>query len=86
MYACFLDKGASPNEFTGYDSNLIEVTTQGNCQLVEAMLKHGADVNFADNTYRIALHYACILSMYLFKNSLKRKFEKVEFNLVSGVV
>lgn len=76
-FVCMLlDKGASPNEFTGYDSNLIEVTTQGNFQLVEAMLKHGAAVNFADNTNRTALHYACILSTYLFENNLKRKFAK----------
>ncbi|VDI58484.1 Hypothetical predicted protein [Mytilus galloprovincialis] len=56
-----LDKGASPNEFKGNVSNLIEVTVKKNILLIEKILKHGGDVNFADNTNRTALHYACII-------------------------
>lgn len=59
-----LNKGASPNEFTGHVSNLIKVTAQGKSQLVEELLKHGGDVNFADHTKQTALHYACILSKF----------------------
>lgn len=61
-----LETGASPNKFKEI-SNLVEVTVQGNARLVEEILKHGGDVNYADKcgTKRTALHYACILSKIL---------------------
>ncbi|CAC5406542.1 ANK [Mytilus coruscus] len=67
-FVCLLlDKGACPNEFRGNVSNLIEVTVKKNILLVEKILRHGGDVNFADNSKRTALHYACIL-----KNAMDR--------------
>lgn len=63
-----LETGASPNKFKEI-SNLVAVTLQGNSCLVEEILKHGGDVNYANKygTKRTALHYACILSKILKK-------------------
>lgn len=54
-----LQKGANPNIHSRDGSNLIDVTKKGKKQLVEELLRYGAEVNVVDYQRKSALHYAC---------------------------
>lgn len=64
LFLELLKTGANPNMYSGSSSNLIEVTKEGNKQLVEELLRYRADVNFVDSYGKSALHHACDIGKF----------------------
>ncbi|XP_052065741.1 uncharacterized protein LOC127705457 [Mytilus californianus] len=73
-----LQKGADPNKRKANGSNLIDCVWYQDSRLVEEIINYGADVNFADDMKKTALHYACA------KGQLEDRYEMASLLVKCG--